>query len=324
MQNSFILLLIITLWWQMEKTEIRSDKLEIAPLSDLVDRYDYFLLDAYGVFWGSSKVGLLPGSKEAMEYLVSIGKKVGILSNSTQLAPKEKDKLAKHELEEGIHYHFLLTSGQATRQLLLSDTLPIATSNKKYYLFGSDHPRFAPHATLFQGSGFVQTDKLEEADFIYIAIPHIDGVDQEKADIFVEKIKQISDKNIPVLCTNPDCFAHEGNPAKLVVRQGTIANLFKKLGATVHFIGKPYSTVYKKALELFSDPVLKENILMIGDTPETDIRGASQIGMATALVTETGIMSERIKLKGISSAISELPDNDRPDHLIESFKIDGI
>jgi HAD superfamily hydrolase (TIGR01459 family) len=288
--------------------------MKILHFKDLLHSYDYFLLDAYGVFWGSAITGMLPGAKETMEHLVSLGKTVGILSNTTQLTAKEKDKLSKHGVQEGTHYHFLLTSGEITRSMLQSKKLPFPTPRKKYWLFGSDHPRFGPHFTLFQDTEFDRTENLTEADFIYIAIPHVNGIDQENPDIFINQIKEIADKGIPVLCANPDHFAHEGTPPRPVVRQGAIGHLLQTYGASVYFIGKPHRIVFEKALEKF--PVPSNQIIMIGDTPETDIRGARQMNMATALVTKTGIMKERG-----SEALHHLPKLDQPDHFIESFTL---
>lgn len=300
------------------------EKLKILQFKDIINNFENFLLDAYGVFWESAEVGMLPQAKETMAYLVSQEKQVGILSNSTQLASKEKEKLAKHGIQEGIHYHFLLTSGQVTRDLLVMGKLPFATSQKKYWIFGSDHPRFSSHSVLFQGTGYQQTADIEEADFIYIPVPHINGVDQESPERFLKDIGEMATKGIPVLCANPDRFAHEGFPSRLVIRQGTIAHLLEAQGASVYFIGKPFSLAYEEALRLFSANVLPEKILMIGDTPETDIRGARQIGMATALVTETGVMKERIKEKNAQLIISQLPTSDQPHYVIESFAIHGL
>ncbi|MGE5196536.1 MAG: TIGR01459 family HAD-type hydrolase [Anaerolineae bacterium] len=292
----------------------------ILHFSNLIDHYDAFLLDAYGVFWGSNQIGMLPGAKEAMEYLVSHEKKVGILSNSTQLASKEKEKLAKHGVLEGVHYHFLLTSGEVARGLLTAGKLPFSIPRKTYWLFGSDHPRFSSHSILFEDTGYQQTMDIEEADFIYIAIPHLDGIDQENPDVFVKRVKEAALQLIPVLCTNPDRFAHEGLPPRLVVRQGMIAQMFEAQGAAVYFIGKPFPAVYEQALDQFGS-IQPRRILMIGDTPETDIRGAHQLGFATALVTKTGIMSERMKHKNASSMIHQLPETDRPDFAIGSFEL---
>ena len=288
----------------------------IKNLDDLICAYQYFLLDAYGVFWGSSEVGLLSGAKQAMKYLVSKGKRVGILSNSTQLASKEKTKLLRHGLNEKILYHFLLTSGEVTRKLLLSDKLPFPITQKKYFLFGTEHPRFSPHSLLFQGSKFSHTKNMDEADFIYLTIPHINGEDQETPDAFLDSIQNISEKKIPILCANPDGYAHEGSPPRLVVRQGTIAHLFESYGAPVYFVGKPYPTVFAEAMTYYPPLIKAKEVLMIGDNPETDIYGANRFGMSSALVTQTGIMK--------NSDPSSLKNLCKPDHLISSLKITDV
>jgi HAD superfamily hydrolase (TIGR01459 family) len=298
---------------------IAPEELFIKNFDDLIDRYDYFLLDAYGVFWGSAEIGMLPGAREAMEHLVSLGKKVGILSNSTQLVAKEKEKLAKHGVQEGVHYHFLLTSGEVARELLILERLPFPVLSKKYWLFGAEHPRF--HLALFQDTEYSWTENLKEADFIYIPVPHIDGFDQEDPEVFLKEVQEVATRGIPILCANPDCFAHEGSPSRLVVRQGMIAHMLQTHGASVHFIGKPFATVYEKALQLFSSGVQLDKVLMIGDTPETDIRGARGVGLATALVTETGGMRERIGISNLFFALSQLPQSDLPDYVIERFGI---
>lgn len=297
------------------------EKQEISQFKELIPRYQYFLLDAYGVFWESAEAGMLPQAKETMAYLVSHGKKVGILSNMTLLTFAEK--LAKHGVQKTEHYHFLLTSGNVVHHLLMNEELPFATVKKRYWLFGTDHPRYSSHSALFQGTPYQQTHNLEEADFVYIPIPHIDGSDQESSEMFLKDIKEIARKGLPILCGNPDQFAHEGRPSRLVIRQGMIAQLFKDHGADVHCIGKPHPRVFEEAVKLFGEEVSPEQILMIGDTPETDIRGAKQVGMSTALVAHTGIMNERMK-RNNDYSINSLPETDRPHYLIERFSIDGF
>ncbi len=162
----------------------RTQEIQTLSIEELSSRYDAFLLDAYGVFWGSSEVGVFPGAADAMKYLVGQGKYVGILSNSTQLTSKEKEKLRKHGLEQGVHYHFILTSGEVARELLQQATLPFSTPRYTYWVFGAIHPRFGSHAQLFEGTKYQETKNLEEADFIYISIPHIDGADQQDPEVF--------------------------------------------------------------------------------------------------------------------------------------------
>jgi len=292
-------------------------------LEDLSSQYDAFLLDAYGVFCGSSELGVLPGAADAMAYLVAHGKHVGILSNSTQPAAKEEEKLRKHGLCKGVHYHFLLTSGEVAKHLLLKEPLPFPTPRETYWLFGSIHPRFGSHHQLFEGTKYREVGNLDDADFIYISIPHIEGIDQEDSEIFRDKVQGINTR-IPVLCVNPDRVAMEGFPPRPVVRQGSIAQMFAEEQFPVYLIGKPSTTIYDAALQKFPQNIQKNKILMIGDTPETDIRGAHGAGLDAALVTKTGVMTTLLEKEGITQVIGHLPASDKPEFLIERLSLTKV
>jgi len=277
------------------------------------------LLDAYGVFWGGNLIGLLPGAKEAMESLVLQGKIVGILSNTTQLAEKEILKLQRHGLRQGIHFHFLITSGEIARSLFLEEKLPFATPKKKYCLFGEIHPRFASHYPIFQETSYQETLHLHEADFIYISIPHLNGEDQINPFVFHENLLQLKGTGLPMVCPNPDRFAHEGNPARAVVRQGSIATIYEALGGSVFYIGKPQPMAYAAAMKGFVLYQITQasDVLMIGDNPETDIRGARQFGMPAAIITQTGLMADRISQQGWEKAFGELCPQEIPNFCLE-------
>ncbi|MBS0625519.1 MAG: TIGR01459 family HAD-type hydrolase [Verrucomicrobia bacterium] len=262
--------------------------------------YQGVLLDAYGVFWGGNSFGVFPGAKEAMEKLVSSGKIVGILSNSTQLAAKEIHKIQQHGLIQNVHYHFLVTSGEVARDLFLNEKLPFGN---KFWLFGGPHPKYSSHEAIFQGTRFVETAHIEEADFIYISIPHLNGEDQTDPEAFRKSLETL--KRLPMVCPNPDLFAHEGNPPRAVVRQGSIAKMYEEMGGQVFYIGKPHSQAYIMAMNFFAQHNCSNprDILMVGDTPETDIRGARNFGMPSALITKTGIMAERDP-----NTLADIPD----------------
>lgn len=278
------------------------------------------LLDAYGVFWGGGATGLLPGSPELMEKLVSDGKVVGILSNSTQLAAVEDAKFQKNGLIPGKHYQFIVTSGEVTRHVLLNEELPFPTPRKKYCLFGTPHPRFFSHEAIFKDSKFEITTDLTEADFLFTSIPHIAGEDQTDPELFLEEVKSMIATGLPLVCANPDRFAHEGNPPRPVVRQGSIAAMYEQLGGKVYYFGKPYERAYAMAMKHFEQHGIKvpSDVLMVGDTPETDIRGGRNYGMSTALLVKQGIMHHRIELEG-DKAIESLPETDRPDFTVDHF-----
>jgi ribonucleotide monophosphatase NagD (HAD superfamily) len=192
----------------------------------IIDQFKGLLLDAYGVFWGGNAVGLLPGSKEILEKLVATGKIVGILSNSSQLVAKEIHKYQQHGLLQGKHFHFLVTSGEVARRVFLQGQLPFATTKKRFWVLGQSHPKFASPEAIFQGTGYIETSNIDEADFIYISIPHIDGQDQIDPELFRPEIEKVKSKKLPMVCANPDRFAQEGSPVKMVVRQGSLANMY--------------------------------------------------------------------------------------------------
>lgn len=295
---------------------------EIFPsLAHISHGFNGILLDAYGVFWGGNDYGVLPGSKEVMEKLILNGKIIGVLSNSTQLASKEINKLERHGIIQGKHFHFLITSGEIARYIFLNEKLPFETPRKSFWLFGGVHPKFSSHEAIFQDTAYRETLDINDADFIYVSIPHINGEDQVDPELFRKEIEKIEPKNLPMICPNPDLFAHEGKPPKAVVRQGSIAKMYEEMGGQVLYIGKPHNKAYTIALEQFRQHSIMTpiEILMVGDTPETDIRGARQFGMLSALITQTGIMADRISHKGLEKALRELPTNDTPNYLIERF-----
>jgi len=229
------------------------------------------------------------------------------------------DKIKKHDLVQGEHFHFYVTSGEIAKRIFEEGRLPFQTPNKTFCLSGEPHPKFSSHMPLFEGSDFSESATCDKADFIYLTIPHVGGEDQTEAHHFHEQVQRLKETNLPVVCTNPDRFAHEGNPPKAVVRQGTLAAMYEELGGTVHYIGKPSITAYAHAMEYFIPHNILDpsDIIMVGDTPETDIRGARRFGMKSALIIQTGIMADRIENENFDVAASQLPASDKPDYFIK-------
>lgn len=288
-------------------------------ICQIAENYKGILLDAYGVFWGGNATGPLLGSKELMQELISQGRRVGILSNSTQLAQKEISKLQSSGIIQGTHYHFLATSGEVAKHYFAYQKLPFTTPSNLFWVLGAHHPKFAPsHPAIFEETSFRETRDIRAADFIYIGIPHKDGQDQTDPECFRGDVEALKMHNLPMVCFNPDRFAHEGQPPKRVVRQGSIAALYEEMGGKVHYIGKPYAHAFDYAMSHFA-PLKPAEVLMVGDTPETDIRGARLAGLATALITETGIMADRIAEQGLEQAMRLLPTSDKPDFTIRRF-----
>ncbi|NDD58996.1 MAG: TIGR01459 family HAD-type hydrolase [Chlamydiae bacterium] len=290
-----------------------------SSLLKIVEPYKGILLDAWGVFWAGNALGMLPGSLEALEALVARDKYVGILSNATRIVSHEVEKLKKAGMIQGKHYHFLITSGELARQVFLSNALPFQPKNNKYFVLGGPYPSNPIHTEIFADSVYEETS-LDQAGFIYASTPQIRGEDQEDASLFDHQIEQCLTYQLPLICANPDTHAQEGNPAKVVIRQGYLAKKYKDLGGDVYFIGKPYPPAFESAIQCFKKRnLLLKDILMIGDTPETDIAGAKQAGIDSALITGTGITADRLKKKPQQKINELLKREEFPSFFLKRF-----
>jgi HAD superfamily hydrolase (TIGR01459 family) len=296
---------------------------QISSVRELLPFYKGILLDAYGVFWAGNETGLLPGSKDAMEEMIKEGKIVGVLSNATRLGTAEIDKLERHGLTLGKHFLFLITSGDITRDILKKQLLPFSPVTHKFYVFGGPYPGKAVHQEIFAETVYTETTDLNEAGFIYVSTPQIEGKDQTDPKVFKVQVERCIEKKLPMLCANPDLFAHEGNPPKAVVRQGSIAKMYESLGGVVHYIGKPHKQAFYCAMQEFINHAILDpkDIVMVGDTPETDVRGANAFGMGSVLLTKTGIMADRLVEAQSPAPLQQLPITDTPRHFLTSLTL---
>ena len=109
-------------------------------------------------------------------------------------------------------------------------------------------------------------------------------------------------QNIDLICANPDIVVEVGDT--LVYCAGAIAERYAALGGRVVQAGKPFPAIYAKArtlAEAIRGPTPKDRMLAIGDAMNTDIRGASQEGLASLLITS-----------GIHRAVLHGGDRDAP------------
>lgn len=312
---------------------------------DMLEQYDIFLVDAYGVFWDGS--GFIPGTKATLQLLVQQNKIVIILSNTTQRASAAAKKYADHGLIKGEHYHHFVTSGEVARSALEKGLEFNGKRAKKYYNFGTQN------AALFEGLDYISTS-LEEAEFIYIGIPQLYVTPEEKertpyplyagsavqpgkisewnsTDIgaFLPMLVPLVKSGLPVLNANPDLIApekcHISQEVHSVIRQGSIAGQLASAGMQVHQFGKPDIEVYAYCKNLLNEiiPSGIEHLktAMVGDSLNTDILGAynasTQLGFPVdGILTLTGNGRQWMELNRDSIVA-------KPAYVITSFGIEG-
>ncbi|MDR1982577.1 MAG: HAD-IA family hydrolase [Holosporaceae bacterium] len=324
--------------------------------------YETIFVDVYGVLFDG--VTLYEKTLVTLERLRKDGKKVVILSNTTQVSKEAKIGYAKRGLLQNVHYDEFITSGEFLYQTIKNHP------NKFSEAVGGESNTvkciFIGNANVFEGTHLRKVDTYE-ADFLYVGIPRasygavrIDDVfdcDGNKIDIenvvdsdwnnlqdsqgrrglfeFACQLMSCLHLHKTLLVANPDIFAHTSQDGSsehvAIVTQGAIAAYYEKLGGKVVYFGKPYAGIFEYARQLVD---AKEPILMVGDTPWTDISGANACGWDSALVMTTGVVHEfikkmnntisidekcRILFEQISPKMTKLSGSVAPKHFIKRF-----
>jgi len=260
-------------------------------LLEIADRFDTFLVDAYGVFWDGK--GLISGSSETLATLMKQGKKVCILSNTSAINYSYESR----GLKQGIHYTNVITSGDVFYDALCHEDLPFPGHN--IYMTG------VLEFDITKNTPFRFVDSLDEADLVYFGIPQLTPEEIEKYpnlkdSFFLSKryynsstvkpflpwIEQVFQTGLPVVSTNPDLIAAEGG--HWMIRQGTLAQIFRDMGGKIVEYGKPYSNIYKYTFKKLGI-IPSTRIAMVGDTFRTDIKGALNSGITPVWCLDTGI-----------------------------------
>lgn len=164
--------------------------------------------------------------------------------------------------------NLIITSGEATAKWL-SEQKPGFT----YFAVGAEglHQSLSKHGQ----------ENPEQAD--YVVVGEGKGLDY---DSMTTAINLIIENKTQLISTNPDITvdATDSNGKRIILPGGgaLVAPLVTATGVQPVTIGKPNPLLYEIALKQLG--VLPQQCLMIGDRPDTDILGAQNIGMKTALV----------------------------------------
>ena len=108
---------------------------------------------------------------------------------------------------------------------------------------------------------------------------------------FTDILKTMLELKTPLVCTNPDFQVDSKGIMEMC--GGTVAQLYQDMGGFVLRYGKPYNPIYSNIVKKFKI-TLPENVLVIGDSFNHDILGATKQGF-DSLWIENGIHREDAK-----------------------------
>ncbi|WP_407158593.1 TIGR01459 family HAD-type hydrolase [Bradyrhizobium sp. STM 3557] len=274
----------------------------IDGLRDIVDQFDLYLVDQYGVLHDG--VSAYPGAVEGLARIGSSGRDVIVLTNSGK---DSSDNLARLERLgfSGSHVR-VVSSGEVGLQLVRSGGLgPRFTSGMPTFVIGRSGDRYA-----FSSNEFDLVTRPDEAAFLVFA-----GSDAPRTSLeaYRAQLLAAARAGVPAICVNPDItMIRDG---ELVPAPGAIARIYQELGGQVDYVGKPHRAFFRHALAVAARDVGARTI-MVGDSPEHDVCGGRAMGLSTLLV-RTGIHRSlaETELLSLCEACGGMPD-----FLTASFK----
>ena len=239
----------------------------IDSLGDIADQFEAIVLDQWGVLHDGSAP--YPGAVDELARLKSRGTRLAVLSNSGKRSEPNLKRIADIGFDPE-WFELVMTSGEALRQ----DITAGRVAAKR--LFALERA-VGDAAAWAEGLDLSILPDLEGADAVLLmGLP--DGVVESD---YTDLLEDIIARDLPILCTNPDRASPRAGGVN-VTSPGALAHSAADAGGKVVFYGKPHAPVFR-ALETGLD-LPADRLVMVGDSMEHDIAGASGAGWSSIFV----------------------------------------
>ena len=237
-------------------------------LKSIVNRYDLFFIDLWGVVHNG--IELYENSINVLDNLAAAKKDFVLLTN----APRPNATVINFLKKMGLKKYFenVFTSGEAAHKYLISEL-----GKKNFFHIGP--PR---DFDLFKNIEKNNVLNIEDADYFLCT-----GLfeDQENdLDYYKKLLSNHTSKKM--ICTNPDLIVDRGEEREYCA--GSVAKSFEEIKGEVIYFGKPHPPVYN-----LSTNIINKKVLCIGDNLNTDIKGANIQNFDSLLITN-GIHKKEI------------------------------
>ena len=233
-------------------------------LSAIAERYDGLLCDVWGVVHNG--VAAHAGAADALTRFRARHGPVLLLSNAPRPASAVMQQLDRLGVPREA-YDGVVTSGDIARELLAE------RPDARLFRLGPERD-----AGLFEGLDlrFVEPDAAE-----FAVVTGLLDDETETPQDYAPLLERLLAHRLPLVCANPDLVVERGN--RLIYCAGAIAALYAEMGGEVIQTGKPHRPIYEASVahmaRMLGRAPGRERLLMIGDGPKTDIRGAADFGI---------------------------------------------
>jgi len=164
---------------------------QLSGLAPIIDDFDLFLIDQFGVLHN----GLKPysGAVDALKMLKSNNKQVVVISNSGKRASVNVRRLASLGFSDSL-FDRVMTSGEVAFHRLRSRLQH--SSLKSCFLIARDNDSSA-----IAGLDLELAEHASAADLIMISASE---AEQYSEDAYRAQLRDAAKKGVPCVCTNPD------------------------------------------------------------------------------------------------------------------------
>jgi NagD protein len=234
-----------------------------------------YLIDMDGVIYRENK--LIPGAAEFVQALITVGAPFLFLTNNSAPTPEDLAVRLKHLGVHGLSARHFYTSAMNTADFL-NETDPgctvfvigegglLAALHENKIANDAIKPRY-----VIVGEGAPSTEKLAKAH-------------------------ECIERGAGLLATNPDNWCPVSSEKTRPGAGAIAAFLEASTGRRAYYLGKPNGYMFHRARQKLAELSLTkpDRVVMIGDTMETDIRGAVEAGMLSYLVLSGSTQFEDI------------------------------
>jgi NagD protein len=235
-----------------------------------------YLIDMDGVLYRENQ--LIPGARDFVKALISTGAPFIFLTNNSAPTAEDLSVRLGHLGIPGLSPRHFYTSALNTADFL-SETHPACTAfvlgegglltalHEKKIASDAIHPSY-----VVVGEGAVSLEKLAKA---HTCVEH----------------------GARLLATNPDNWCPVSGEDTRPGAGATAAFLEASTGRRAYYLGKPNGYMFHRAVRKLMEMtggMRTEQVVVIGDTMETDIRGAIEAGLQAYLVLSGSTRMENV------------------------------